>query len=424
MKLFNLLILFVILGLMACNKDEIQPITDDNDDCNHQPFYEVFDTNSISIQIACKCDDEVIDLTNQLLSYNSVWSIDYDCEAERFNQIPVMPSVTHLNSEVLTANVLNFPNLEVFKNQVHMETPLPYQLRLLLHLKEMTLFNPISFPDIISDIPLEKFKISFERTTSFPNVTIPSNLSQLKNLKELKIKNMGLIILTDYDNLSDLEYLEVENTTLARIPSVTNQWSKLKALELKTVDFRGNLPAIFQDINSLETVYLSDMEVDETIQERLYQAPNLKELTISYCQITPIPDEIGNLTTLENLIITTDQNTLNNPITLPLTIRNLTNLKSIFVSTNTNKFPQALLELKSTLETIAIQDNIGTVPTEIGDFTVLKTLKLTNCGLTSLPLGIQNLSNTLEKIYLSGNNFDDIMKSQIENWLPNTDVYF
>lgn len=235
---------------------------------------------------------------------------------------------------------------------------------------------------------------------------------------------MDLIICTNYENLRNLEYLNIENTTLARIPSVANQWSKLKILELKTVDFRGNLPDIFDDMDSLESVYLSEMEVDETLQQHLYQAPNLKSLTISYCNITPIPEEIGQLVSLENLIITTEQNTINNPIVLPLSIRNLTNLKSVFVSTNSDDFPQALFELKTTLESVTIQDNIGIVPDEIGDFSVLKILKLRNCGLSTLPSTIQNLSNTLEKLYLSGNNFDETTKQQIESWLPNTTIYF
>ncbi|NJN77107.1 MAG: hypothetical protein HC803_01240 [Saprospiraceae bacterium] len=73
---------------------------------------------------------------------------------------------------------------------------------------------------------------------------------------------------------------------------------------------------------------------------------------------------------------------------------------------------------------MAIADNIGNVPTEIGNFTTLKTLKFINCNLTNLPSEIQNLANTLEKLYLTGNNFNDAMKLQIENWLPNTAIYF
>ncbi|NJN77108.1 MAG: hypothetical protein HC803_01245 [Saprospiraceae bacterium] len=49
---------------------------------------------------------------------------------------------------------------------------------------------------------------------------------------------------------------------------------------------------------------------------------------------------------MENLIITTKQTQLNNPITLPMTISNLTNLKSIFISIHTDEFPIVLFGLK------------------------------------------------------------------------------
>jgi Leucine-rich repeat (LRR) protein len=422
MKL-KLLTIFVLLSLIACNVDENQPIAVD-ENCLSAPFYETTDSNSISLQITCSCDNHFINLSTQLLVYDSVWSLHYRCDSERFNTIPPMSSVTHLTSEVLTANVLAFPNLEVFRNETSMETSLPYQLRFLQNLREMTLFNVSSFPDIIGDIPLETFKISYERTPSNPTIFVPSNLPQLKNLKELSFKNMGLIILTDYENLRNLEHLSIRNTTLARIPSTVNQWSKMKTIEMTAVDFRGNLSNFFGDMDSLKNAYFGEMELDETAQENIYKAPNLKELTIGYCRITPIPDAIGNMTSLENLIITTEQTQLNNPITLPMTVGNLTNLKSIYISIHTNQFQTALFGLKNTLESLAIQDNIETVPTEIGDFTVLKTLKLMNCGLINLPSEIQNLANTLERLYLSGNNFSDATKSQIQNWLPNTEVYF
>lgn len=423
MKRFTFFILAICISFTACNSDaEITPAALDSN-CDFVPFYENYDNDSEALLIDCPCQDS-LNLSSELLPYTNVWSLNYSCNETQFDQIPAMSSVTHLTSEVMTGNITAFQNLEVFKNRTFMETPLAYQLRYLPNLREITLFNATSFPDIIGDIPLETFKISYNRTPSFPNVIVPSNLYELKNLTELTFKNMDLVILTNYNNLENLEYWKIENTTLARMPSNANQWTKLKTLEMTEVDFRGNLSDVFSDMNSLETIYLSEMEVTATMQERIYKAPNLKELTISYCQISTIPDEIGNLTSLEKLIVTTEQNTINNPIILPLTISNLTNLKSIFVSTNTDEFPMALLGLKNTLESISIQDNIGNIPLDIGDFTVLKTLKLTNCDLTSLPSTIQNLANTLEKLYLAGNSFDEVTKQQIENWLPNTDVYF
>ncbi len=186
----------------------------------------------------------------------------------------------------------------------------------------------------------------------------------------------------------------------------------------------GNIPDIFGTMDSLETVYIRETPVSTHSLRNLCKAPNLKELTLSFCELGSIPDEIGNLINLSKLIIATNQNTVNTPITLPLSIGNLSNLKSIFVSINANEFPVAILGLKNTLESITIEDEIGSIPAEIGDFTALKRLTLKNCGLTSLPATIQNLANTLDKLYLAGNHFNETTKQQIENWLPNTDIYF
>lgn len=304
-----------------------------------------------------------------------------------------------------------------------MDRPLPYQITFLPNLREVVLLNVINFPSFISTKPLDVFKMTFQSTES-REIILPANLHTLANLTELNIRNVNLSMFTDFDDLVNLETLKLSNTLWVRVPSTSNQWPKLKTLELSEIELRGSIADMFEDMDSLETIHIERTVVSTVSQERIYKAPNLKELTLSFCELGSIPEDIGNLTTLNKLIITTDQNLINTPITLPSSVGNLNNLKSIFVSTNSNQFPMALLGLKTTLESMAIQDNIGVVPSEIGDFTVLKTLKLTNCGLTNLPSEIQNLANTLDKLYLAGNNFGEGTKEQIENWLPNTDIYF
>ncbi|NJN77109.1 MAG: hypothetical protein HC803_01250 [Saprospiraceae bacterium] len=266
MRLFSLT-LFILLTIISCNVDDTEMQIIDNENCVSTPFYEIIDTNSTSLQIACECDNHLIDLSTQLLPYGNIWSLHYLCDTEQFDKIPTMPNVTHLTSEVLTANVLAFPNLEVFRNESFMETPLPYQLRFLTKLREMTLYNVSSFPNILGDIPLETFKLSYERTALHPTISVPSNLSQLKNLTELSLKNMDLVLFTDYENLQDLEHLSIKNTTLARIPSSPNQWSKMKTIEMTEVDFRGNLSNFFGDMDSLKTAYFSEMQLNETAQK-------------------------------------------------------------------------------------------------------------------------------------------------------------
>lgn len=424
MKQPLLLFLIVSISIIACDKQEsLEPIVA-NDTCEtYIPFYEQQDSNALSLNIECNCKDSFVDLTTKLAPYSDVVSLNFNCDANQFDLIPEMLSVTHLTSDVITSNIQAFPNLEVYKNKLFMDSPLPYQITFLPKLREVTLLNVVNFPSFIATKPLDVFKMTFQSTES-QNIILPANLNTLANLTELNIRNVHIAMFTDFDNLVNLQTLKLSNTLWVRVPSSPNQWPKLKTLELSEIELRGSIADMFEDMDSLETVYIEKTVVSTNSQKHIYKAPNLKELTLSFCELGTIPEEIGNLTTLNKLIITTDQNNINTPITLPLSVGNLSNLKSILFSTNSSQFPMALLALKNTLESITIQDNIGAVPSEIGDFTALKTLKLNNCGLTNFPSEIQNLANTLEQLYLAGNNFNDATKQQIENWLPNTDIYF
>ena len=174
----------------------------------------------------------------------------------------------------------------------------------------------------------------------------------------------------------------------------------------------------------LEKVYISKTSVTTNTIRHICATPNLQELSLSFCALETIPDEIGNLSNLNKLTISTSSNSSNIPIELPFSIGNLNNLESIFISLNANQFPVALLGLKNTIVSISINDNIGTIPAEIGEFGVLKVLALNNCGLSNLPAEIQALANTLEELHLVGNNIDDPTKNQIRSWLPNTDKQF
>lgn len=425
MKRYILLLLVLLVVLSACRDKEVFiPILTVDDACTYYiPFYERQDSQAISLNIECVCQDSFVDLNTRLLPYKEVELINFNCNTNQFDQIPAMPSVKQLTSDVVTSNIQAFQNLEVFKNKSYLETPIPYQIIFLPKLKEVVLLNATNFHEIIGTKDLEVFKMTFQNTAT-REITLPSNLSALTNLKELTIRNINLAMFTNFDNLVSLESLQLSNVLWVRIPQSPNQWSKLRELELSEVRLRGSIPDIFDDMDSLETIYISETELTATTQRHIYQAPNLKELTFSYCEMEAIPEEIGGLTSLQKLIINSDQSTSTISINLPSTISNLTHLKSIFLSTNATEFPAGLLGLTHTLEAITIQDNIGSLPPEIGDFVALKTLKLTNCNLTALPSEIQKLATTLDKLHLTGNNFSPSARQQIMDWLPNTQIYF
>ncbi len=425
MKLSTLFLLILPITLITCKKAEIRPIEIDDSCSSFIPFYEQQDVNALALSIYCDCLDDAVDLRNKLMPYTEVVDIDFNCDAEQFNRIPTMNSVKSLTSNITTKHITSaFPYLEVYKNKSYTNEPLPRELIFFGNLREVVLLNAVNFPDIITTKSWDVFKMTFENTTEH-TVELPSNLSALKNLKELIIRDIESVVrFTNYENLSALEHLELSNILWVGIPTTANQWSNLKTLQVSDVELRGGrtLPDIFENMEDLESIYISGTEVTTDTQRHISKAPNLKELTFSFCEMESIPDELGDLTSLNKLIIATEQNAVD--ITLPLSIGNLSDLKSIFVSTKMDAFPAALLGLSSTLESITIRDDIGTVPSEIGNFTALKELKLEDCGLTSLPSAIQNIASTLEKLSLAGNNFEEATKLQIADWLPNTDINF
>lgn len=426
MKPSILFLLTISILLTACNKgNDVQPIATDNSCDSFIPFYEQQDVNASSLSVHCDCLEADVDLNKQLMAYEDVVNIDFNCDAAYFDQIPTMNSVLSLTSNITTQHIISaFPYLEVYKNKSYTKEPLARELAFFGNLREVVLLNVVNFPDFLATASWDVFKMTFESSTE-QTIELPSNLSALRNLKELSIRNINVARFTNYENLTSLEHLELSNVNRwVSIPETANQWSNLKTLQISDVELRGSrtIPDIFENMNDLESVYISGTEVSTNTQIHISKAPNLKELTFSFCELEAIPDELGDLENLNKLIIATEQTNVN--ITLPLSIKNLSNLKSIFVSTKSNQFPVALMGLKSTIESIAIKDDIGTVPSEIGDFTALKELKLEYCGLTSLPSEIQNIADNLEKLSLVGNDFDNAVKQQIEGWLPNTEIGF
>jgi len=69
-----------------------------------------------------------------------------------------------------------------------------------------------------------------------------------------------------------------------------------------------------------------------------------------------------------------------------------------------------------------LYDNqLTTLPSEIGNLQKLKKLYLWQNQLTTLPEEIKNLQN-LKELYLGGNNFSATEKERIKSLLPNCTI--
>ncbi|XP_038970403.1 probable LRR receptor-like serine/threonine-protein kinase At1g56140 [Phoenix dactylifera] len=117
-----------------------------------------------------------------------------------------------------------------------------------------------------------------------------------------------------------------------------------------------------------------------------------------------IPEELQNLTYLNNLILS--QNYLTG--TLPAFIGNLTELQYLTVGTNalSGTIPKELGKLQKLISlSIGTNNFSGSLPSELGNLTNLQQLYINSCGLGGeFPSTVSSLKN-LQTLWASDNNF-------------------
>ena len=150
-------------------------------------------------------------------------------------------------------------------------------------------------------------------------------------------------------------------------------------------------------------LYLSRLGLTGEIPEELGSLTNLRSLNLSSNQLTgEIPTELKNLANLQSLLLFDNQLTGG----IPLVLGNLSNLESLYLSNNqlTGEIPSDLGKL-SNLESLALSSNqlTGEIPTVLGNLSNLESLYLSNNQLTGeIPSDLGKLSN-LESLALSSN---------------------
>jgi Leucine-rich repeat (LRR) protein len=165
----------------------------------------------------------------------------------------------------------------------------------------------------------------------------------------------------------------------------------LKQLHLTNTIF-SNLPEEIGDLSSLNTLGLSCSKI-LSLPSSIGRLQNLKNLDLSLTIFLNLPGEIGDLSSLNTLGLSCSK-----ILSLPSSIGRLQNLKQLYlINTIFSNLPEEIGDLSS-LNTLGLScSKILSLPSSIGRLQNLKQLHLTNTIFSNLPEEIGDLSslNTL-----------------------------
>ena len=135
-------------------------------------------------------------------------------------------------------------------------------------------------------------KENFKKFTNIKEALLnPENVIYLDLSNQTETEGISNI---DFSRFKNLQYLNLKNNHLTKIPEGIYLIKTLKTLDLSGNDF-DQLPNEFSKLENLEEVYLNDeskINLPETLQV-LSQLPKLKRLHLENDNITALPQ--GNV---------------------------------------------------------------------------------------------------------------------------------
>ena len=141
---------------------------------------------------------------------------------------------------------------------------------------------------------------------------------------------------------------------------------------------------------------MEQVELEQIIEKaRLDRVDNLD---LRDCEISFLPESIGNLSSLTRLNLYRNKLT-----TLPESIHNLVNLTNLNLGCNQlTRLPESINRLTSLTSLFLIRNQLSSLPINLGNLSNLSKLCLQENNLTELPDSISNFSN-LKELYLQQN---------------------
>ena len=317
---------------------------------------------------------------------------------------------------------------------------IPSSIGNLSRLTVLELFNNNLSGSIPSEIgSLTNLRTLWLSNNQFTDTTIPSWIRNLSNLDYLYLENLGLVSIgDDVTTLSTLLSLYLKKNSISSVPSGFSNLSNLQVLDLSENNFSGSIPSqitsltkiyrldlqknsfsslssAISNMTALSTLHLNENNFTSPIPPEIGSLSNLREMWFQSNSFSGVlPSEIGSLTKLEGLYL--NDNKISGSI--PIEIGNLSNLKEFTIHNNnlTGTIPTVIGNLTQ-LYNLGFRGNdlTGIIPSEIGNLVNLVYLDLDNNRLNgNIPSSIGNL-NKLRFLNLSYNELDGFIPSAISN---------
>jgi len=272
--------------------------------------------------------------------------------------------------------------------------------------------------------------------------SLPDCIGKLKNLTQLSIENNQLSSLPEsIGNLKNLTTIDLAYNELSNLPESIGNLEKLTELDLwvnelsilpesignlknlTSLNLRSNRLSIFPaSIENLENLISLNLEYNVLIilPESIGNIKNLKTLYLGSNQLNILPESIGNLKNLVELNLRFNKLNI-----LPENIGNLENLTSLNLKANQlSILPESIGNLKNLVELNLRFNQLNILPESVGNLENLTSLNLKSNQLSSLPESIKNLKDKLKELNLIENTFSEEEIKKVEEWLPNTAIYW
>ena len=219
----------------------------------------------------------------------------------------------------------------------------------------------------------DKFQISDD--------VIPRDAVGLEQLNELKLEQLNELKLEDLD--LKLEDLDAEAFELIKLIS------KLPNLKILDLSYYGgeSLPEEIVNLTSLEQLKIHESAL-ERLPENISRLENLKSIDLFACdELQDFPDDFFQLTQLEELLLYSTELYSDE-------IGSLKKLKKLSLSGDLYEIPVWIFDLKELTELCLNEVALSEIPSEIGELTKLEYLDLgVNERITKLPESFGNLTN-------------------------------